>query len=112
MRLPAAACGLVGVIIPGRLSVDGILPNCYSLDVPGPLTWTVGDAAMVFDALLNAQDHGVAGRSLIRATARPITGLRVGVLRGPLGRFPEPDTDIAAAFEGGVRVLEHLGANV
>ena len=112
VRLPAAACGLVGVIIPGRLSVDGILPNCYSLDVPGPLTWTVGDAAMVFDALLNAQDHGVAGRSLIRATARPITGLRVGVLRGPLGRFPEPDTDIAAAFEGGVRVLEHLGANV
>ena len=48
VRLPAAATGTVGIIpTPGRLSLDGLLPNCWSLDNPGPFTWTVADSAMV-----------------------------------------------------------------
>jgi len=107
VRLPAAACGLVGVILPqGRLSADGLLPNCYSLDVPGPLTWTVEDAAIVLDVLLRPEV------SYRRAIGRPLTGLRIGVVRGPLGRFPEPDKPIVDALEDGIRVLERCGASV
>ncbi len=105
VRLPAAACGLAGMIMtPGRLSLDGILPNCYALDVPGPLTWTVEDLAMVLDVL------ATPAQSFVRLLSRPVTGLRIGVLRGPLGRFPAPDAAMAQAFEDGIKVLERLGA--
>jgi aspartyl-tRNA(Asn)/glutamyl-tRNA(Gln) amidotransferase subunit A len=107
VRLPAAACGLVGMIMtPGRLSLEGILPNCYSLDVPGPLTWTVEDLALVLDVLARP------ATSYVRAIARPISGWRIGVMRGPLGRFPAPDADLARAFEAGIAVLERLGARL
>lgn len=107
VRLPAAACGLVGVILPqGRISGDGILPNCYSLDVPGPLTWTVEDAARVLDVLAKPKV------SYARALSAPISGLRIGIVRGPLGRFPAPDAPIAAAFEDACRVIERLGARL
>ncbi|MDX2156665.1 MAG: amidase [Hyphomicrobiaceae bacterium] len=107
VRLPAAACGLVGVILPqGRLSGRGILPNCYSLDVPGPLTWTVEDAALVLDVLLQPSV------SYRRSVTRPIAGLRIGVVRGPLGRFGPPDASMAEAFEEAIRVLEQQGARI
>jgi aspartyl-tRNA(Asn)/glutamyl-tRNA(Gln) amidotransferase subunit A len=104
VRLPAAACGLVGMILPqGQLSGEGLLPNCYSLDVPGPLTWTVEDAAMVLDVLVNP------AVSYRRSIGRPIAGMKIGVLRGPLGRFPEPDRAMADAFEQAVRTIGGLG---
>jgi aspartyl-tRNA(Asn)/glutamyl-tRNA(Gln) amidotransferase subunit A len=107
VRLPAAACGLVGVILPqGRLSGHGILPNCYSLDVPGPLTWTVEDAAVVLDVLL------APANSYRRSITRPIAGLRIGVVRGPLGRFGAPDASVEQAFEEAVRILERQGARI
>jgi len=107
VRLPAAACGLFGVILPqGQLSGGGILPNCYSLDVPGPLTWTVEDAAMVLDVLISPVF------SYQKAIGRPIRGMKIGVLRGPLGRFPEPDRPMADAFEQAVRTIGDLGAIV
>ena len=107
VRLPAAACGLVGVILPqGQISCEGILPNCYSLDVPGPLTWTVEDAALVLDVLVRP------ATSYVRALMRPLTGLRIGVVRGPLGRFPEPDAPMGLYFEQGLKILETLGAHL
>jgi aspartyl-tRNA(Asn)/glutamyl-tRNA(Gln) amidotransferase subunit A len=107
VRLPAAACGLVGVILPqDRISGEGILPNCYSLDVPGPLTWTVEDAALVLGLLARPQ------ASYVRALARPITGMKVGIVRGPLGRFPAPDPPMAAAFEEALKVIGNLGARI
>ena len=108
VRLPAAACGVVGVIpTPGRLSLDGILPNCWALDVPGPLAWTVEDAAIVLDALLPTERLG-----LRRSVGHGVAGLRVGVMRGPLGRFPEPDREMAEAFEAALGVLEWEGARL
>jgi aspartyl-tRNA(Asn)/glutamyl-tRNA(Gln) amidotransferase subunit A len=110
VRLPASGCGLVGLIAtPGRLSLDGLLPNCWSMDVPGPLTWTVEDAAMVLDALGDADPTRPSPPSAVRATTRPVAGMRVAVVRGPLGRFPEPDAPIGAAFEAGLEVLSRLG---
>jgi aspartyl-tRNA(Asn)/glutamyl-tRNA(Gln) amidotransferase subunit A len=51
VRLPAAATGCCGVVMtPGRLPLDGALPNTFSMDRPGPITWTAEDAAIVLDA--------------------------------------------------------------
>lgn len=52
IRVPAAACGLVGLKATyGRVSKYGCFPEAWSLDHIGPLTRTVEDAAIIFDAI-------------------------------------------------------------
>jgi aspartyl-tRNA(Asn)/glutamyl-tRNA(Gln) amidotransferase subunit A len=105
VRLPAAATGCCGVVVtPGRLPLDGALPNTYSMDRPGPIAWTAEDVAIVLDAL-----HG-SGLRVAGATG--VAGLRVGVLRDPGPGFPAPDPDIAAALDEGIDVLSRLGARL
>ncbi len=64
IRIPAAACGLVG-LKPSR----GLIPEGTGLDklaglvVPGPLARTVADAAMLLDAMIAGGDYPFAVRS-------------------------------------------------
>ena len=52
MRVPAALCGLVGLkVTHGRIPLTGVFPLAPSLDTVGPLTRTVGDAALAYLAL-------------------------------------------------------------
>ncbi len=106
VRLPASATGIVGIIpTAGRLSVRGILPNCYSLDVPGPFTWTAEDASLVLSVL--AGDPGIA------ITSTPsLDGVRVAVVRDIGPGFPAPSPEMAAAFERAVGTLVAEGAVV
>ena len=107
VRLPAGATGVVGTIpTPGSISLAGILPNCYSLDVPGPFTWTVEDNAIVLDALL----HGRPPQALSRSIAEGIRGMRIAVVGSSGPGFPEPDEPLRRAFDHGLRVLTDLGA--
>lgn len=108
VRLPAGATGVVGLIpTPGLLSLEGILPNCHSLDVPGIFGWTVADVAAVLEAL-------APGRRASRSFAgRPdLAGIRLAVIRDPGPGFPPPDASMADAFEAGLAVLERLGATL
>lgn len=118
VRLPASACGVVGVRpTQGRLSKAGMIANCYSLDVPGPLAWTVRDAAMVLDAV---SGHDTRDPSSSEATPLShlthigdgIRGLRIGVVRDLGSGMAQPDPEMAAAFEDGLEVLEDLGADL
>ncbi len=89
VRIPAAACGVVG-LKPGlgEVPTDGIVPLSTTLDHPGPLARTVGDAAAVF--------HALCGRAPAFATAAP----RPLVLGLPGGYFCErlhPDVRAALA---------------
>jgi aspartyl-tRNA(Asn)/glutamyl-tRNA(Gln) amidotransferase subunit A len=104
VRLPAAATGCVGMIpTPGTLSLEGILPNCWSLDVPGAFAWTVEDLAIVLDALMPVP-------AILRdAACSGANGLTVGVLRSPGRGLPDPDPPLAAGFEAGLSVLSSLG---
>jgi aspartyl-tRNA(Asn)/glutamyl-tRNA(Gln) amidotransferase subunit A len=55
IRIPAAACGVVGLKPAyGELSCEGIVPLSATCDHVGPLTRTVGDARRVYDALSDA----------------------------------------------------------
>lgn len=63
IRIPAAACGLVG-FKPGRgeLPTDEAADTVRNLTVSGPLAHTVEDAALLYDALLTSE--GLPGRVL------------------------------------------------
>lgn len=105
VRLPAAATGCCGVLLtPGALPIEGALPNTYSMDRPGPITWTAEDAAIVIDA--------VRGSRLRDAGAAGAAGLRVGVLRDAGPGLPAADPDLATALEDGLGVLSRLGARI
>ncbi len=105
VRIPAAATGCCGLVMtPGRLPLDGALPNTFSMDRPGPIAWTAEDVAIILDAL-----HGT---TLRRAGEAGMAGLRIGVLRDPGPGFPAPDAELAAALEEGLRVLSAHGARI
>ncbi|MFM7777143.1 MAG: amidase, partial [Alphaproteobacteria bacterium] len=105
VRLPAAATGCCGVLMtPGVLPMAGGLPNTYSMDRPGPITWTAEDAAIVLDATL--------GSHLRAAGSAGAKGLRVAVVRDPGAGLPSANAELAAAFEKGISVLAGLGARI
>jgi aspartyl-tRNA(Asn)/glutamyl-tRNA(Gln) amidotransferase subunit A len=94
IRLPAAATGTVGMIAtPGALSLDGILPNCWSLDSPGILAWTAEDVSLVLQALTGGkkEDRG-----------RPYS---ICVLHGGDSGMPAPHPELQAAFAAAVDLL-------
>jgi aspartyl-tRNA(Asn)/glutamyl-tRNA(Gln) amidotransferase subunit A len=74
VRIPASLCGCVGFKPTyGLIDKDGIVTHSWSLDVAGPLARTVGDAALMLEAL--------AGPGYAARLGQPIAGLRIGVCR-------------------------------
>jgi len=68
IRIPAAACGVVGVKPTyGRISTYGCFPEAWTLDHVGPITGTVADAAIMLDAL-SGHDPQDPGSLACRAT--------------------------------------------
>ncbi|MGI9479777.1 MAG: amidase [Hyphomicrobiaceae bacterium] len=114
VRLPAAGTGTVGIIpTPGRLSLSGILPNCYSLDNPGPFTWTVEDSAIVLEAIADGTSWDRRNALAVRrATSEGIAGMRIAVVTDTGPGMASPDKAIADAFDEAVRALEQLGARI
>jgi aspartyl-tRNA(Asn)/glutamyl-tRNA(Gln) amidotransferase subunit A len=52
IRIPAAACGIVGLKpTAGELSCDGVVPLSTTLDHVGPMARTVADTALLFQAM-------------------------------------------------------------
>jgi aspartyl-tRNA(Asn)/glutamyl-tRNA(Gln) amidotransferase subunit A len=84
IRAPAAGCGIQGFKPTyGRVSRHGILPNCWSLDVVGPMTWTIADCASVLQAIagFDARDPGCADvpvPNYLDRLADGVAGLTIG----------------------------------
>ncbi len=116
VRIPAAACGLVG-LKPGR----GLVPAGEStgdpagLVVTGPLARSAADAALMLDALVPAPPPGTRGKSApgyLERAAREPGRLRIGVsLDSPWQTiFPfAPDREALEALDAGIRLLESAG---
>jgi len=114
IRLPAAYCGIVGLkATHGLASIRGIVPLCETLDHVGPMTRTVGDAALMLQAIVgyDAQDPvsisaelpAYAG-ALHQSTAR----LRLGMPQSPY--YDRLDADVANAVDVALEVLQKLTA--
>ena len=90
IRIPASACGLVGLKpTHGEVSLEGVVPLAPSLDHAGPLARSVRDAATLHHVLT-----GGRGDEVVPAAAR---GARLGVPRGYLLEVVEPAVHTAFA---------------
>lgn len=109
IRIPAAACGLVG-LKPGR----GVVPSGESLGDPaglvvaGPLARSAADAALLMDALAPSPE----GSRYLDAVAQEPRPLRIGLtLDSPWSAtFPfTTEPEALAALQAGRDMLEHAG---
>ncbi len=118
VRLPAAACGLQGIKPTfGLVSRAGILPNCWSLDVAGPLCWTVEDAAIVLRAIAGFDDADPSSAvapavDYCAGLGAGVRGLRIGVIWDFGPGAPALDPANATAIEAAMEVFSSLGAEV
>jgi aspartyl-tRNA(Asn)/glutamyl-tRNA(Gln) amidotransferase subunit A len=102
IRLPAAACEVVGLKSKwGLIPMDGVFPLCPTLDTVGPMARTVEDVALMWSALTQ------------RPMPEPaLAGLTVGLLRQPPEIGDGRPTERSDAAEAWVSELEGLGARV
>lgn len=115
IRIPAALCGVVGLMPTyGLVSRAGVTPLSWSLDHLGPLARTVEDAALFLNAVAghDPADPGSVRCDGFDATAeigRDIRGIRIGVARSQFERCePEAVETVNAALDQ----LEEFGAEV
>ena len=99
IRIPAAACGVVGLKPTfGELPCDGIVPLSTTLDHVGPMALTVGDVALLFD--------GMRGVPPADVTASP-GPMR---LRALAGYFLRPlDAGVRGALDSARQALTRAG---
>ncbi len=102
VRLPAAWNDLVGLkTTPGRLSSAGVVPLCPRFDTVGPLTRSVEDAALIFEALgggaTDLEGAALSGRRLVVLETVAMDGLE-----GP----------VAPGFEAALTRLSAAGAEI
>jgi aspartyl-tRNA(Asn)/glutamyl-tRNA(Gln) amidotransferase subunit A len=104
IRIPAAACGLVGLKPTyGEVSVEGVVPLSPTFDHVGPLAQSVADACLVYHALLGDP-------AALPPAPMPISGLRLAV---PRKYFCEMlDDEVRARFEEALDRLRTAGAHV
>ncbi|MFC0387585.1 amidase [Muricoccus vinaceus] len=118
VRNPAGFCGLVGLKpTSGLVSRRGVMPNSFSLDHVGPLTWTVEDCAIALQAMAGHDPRDPASAAAAPPDYRaPLTGdirgLRVGVLRHLFEEEGAASPATVKALEEAFGVFRHLGARL
>lgn len=103
VRLPAAYCGIVGFKpSAGLVNRQGLQLLCGALDEIGPLTRSVGDAALVLQAMLGGET----------ALPRPpeLRGLRIGVIENFSEVELEPE--VGSALQRALSMLEAEGVTL
>src|SRR5271163_991862 len=116
IREPAALCGCVGIKPTyGRVSARGVIPLSWSLDHVGPLAATVGDAAVVLQAIagydpLDVGSAEVGVSDYVSGLRDETKRLRIGVPRDYF--LDELDDEIRAAVDQALVVIGTLVAEV
>ncbi len=110
IRQPASHCGLVGLKPTyGSVSRFGLMPMGSSLDVIGPLTKTVGDAKILYDAIRghDSKDGTTYSDSFYpKATERRV----IGVPRKFIQKGVDPD--VLARFEASLDAFRASGYTI
>jgi aspartyl-tRNA(Asn)/glutamyl-tRNA(Gln) amidotransferase subunit A len=116
IRQPASFCGVVGLMPSyGRVSRYGLIAFASSLDHVGPLTRTVGDAAILLRAIagrdpLDSTSADVPVPDYEQELARPVRGLRIGVPKEYFGEGLDPE--VRSSVEAAIHKLGAEGAEV
>ncbi len=106
IRIPAAACGVVG-LKPGwgEISANRVIPLSRQLDHVGPLTRSVADAALLYDVL-----RGLPPSAPLDDAGASLAGLKLAVLGGYfMDRLSE---EVEAVFTVAIDAVRNGGATV
>lgn len=116
IRVPAAACGLVGLKATyGRVSKFGCFPEAWSLDHIGPLTRTVEDAAIIFDAISGGDKNDptcldLKPTKLAKNIDGDLSKLTIGIEEDFFFHFT--DADVERQVRATINKLKKMGAKV
>jgi aspartyl-tRNA(Asn)/glutamyl-tRNA(Gln) amidotransferase subunit A len=111
VRLPAAACGVVGMKPElGAISTAGVYPLARSFDTIGPMARSVEDCALAWSVLTgrDVPEPGLDGKSVGVLARHPSLGRperedldpRAAALGDTVVELPVPEADIWAVFSG------------
>jgi len=104
VRIPAAACGIVGLKPTlGEIPTGGVVPLSRTLDHVGPLARTVTDTWLVYRALVDSTEPATL-------SPRALAGVRLGLLRRYFCDILDPH--VQARFESAIAALERGGVRV
>jgi aspartyl-tRNA(Asn)/glutamyl-tRNA(Gln) amidotransferase subunit A len=121
VRLPAAACGVVGIKPTlGRVSRYGTMPLSHALDCIGVLARSIGDCARLLSLIAGADacDSMASRRPApdyergLEEAAQPgaLAGVRIGIPNRYY--FDDIDSEVADLMTASRRVLEGRGAKI
>jgi amidase len=118
IRIPSSWCGNYGLKPTyGLVPYTGVFPIELTLDHTGPIAASVGDVALLLDAIcgedgLDPRQRGVRTDRYAEAHQRALDGLRIGIVKEGFGwpALSEPDVD--EAVRDAARRLEGTGATL
>ncbi len=116
IREPAALCGCVGIKPTyGRVSARGVIPLSWSLDHVGPLAATVGDAAVMLQAIagydpLDVCSADVPVSDYVSGLGDGTKSLRVGIPRTHF--YDELHDEVRASVENALTMIGTLVASI
>jgi len=118
VRNPATCCGIVGMKPTyGAISRRGVFPLAFSLDHLGPMTRTVEDNAILYQAIAGHDARDPTSRDVpvadCTATLRDgVKGLRIGVIEHFYTTDAEADAEMKTGIDRAIGELTKLGAQV
>jgi aspartyl-tRNA(Asn)/glutamyl-tRNA(Gln) amidotransferase subunit A len=100
IRIPAAACGVVGLKPSlGEVPTEGCVPLSSTFDHVGPITRSVEDAATIFAVISGQRPRPIE--------ARTPGSVKLGVLHGYFDQIL--DTDVRTGFDDAISRLKRCG---
>ena len=118
IRTPSGLCGLAGIKPTyGLVSRFGVIPNSFTFDTCGPMTWTAEDCAISLQVLAGHDPRDPASADNPVPDYREglndgIRGLRIGAVRHFWEEDLPANDDTRKAMETAIEVLRGLGATV
>lgn len=115
IRQPASFCGIVGLKPTyGAVSRFGLIAYASSFDQIGPITTTVEDASIVYDAIseydkMDSTCQGRKGAATADNLKKDIKGMKIGIAREYLEGIRD---DVRSAIDKACEVYKSLGAEI
>jgi aspartyl-tRNA(Asn)/glutamyl-tRNA(Gln) amidotransferase subunit A len=115
IRQPASFCGLVGLKPTyGAVSRYGLIAYASSFDQIGPITTSVEDAALVYDAISvydskDSTSRGKAAPCASESLGKSIKGMKIGIAKE---YFDGIRGEVNDAIQKAIKVYESLGAQI
>lgn len=116
IRVPASWLNLAGIRPTfGRVSLSGVYPRAYSLDVAGPLARSVRDVAVMLNGMAGHDpsyeySKNVAAENFAADLDKGLKGLRLGIIENY--SYRDIDPEVADAVRAATDKLASLGAEI